>query len=261
MELGLEGKVVLVTGASRGIGRAVAMAAAGEGADVALGARSPGDLAETASAVEALGCRAVPVAGDMADPVEVGRLVAAATDRLGGIDAVVTCVGSTPLGRFAALEPDTWGLAFTTKFMATIHAIRAATPALRSRGGGSVVVIAGNSSHAPDPLLATSVVMNSALVGLVGVLARDLAADEISVNAVSPGPVDTARLAGLTAARAEADGSSLEAARRAIEEGIPTGRVAQPAEIASVVVSLLSPRWRHLTGENIVMDGAQSWSC
>jgi len=261
MDLGLKGKVVLVTGASRGIGRAVAVASASEGADVAIGARSPDDLADTASAVEALGCRAVAVAGDMADPAEVERLVSAATDRLGGIDALVTCVGSTPLGHFATLAPETWGLAFTTKFMSTVHAIRAVTSALRSRGGGSVVAVAGNSSHAPDPLLATSVVMNSALVGLVGVLARDLAADNISVNAVSPGPVDTPRLTGLTAARAEADGIPLEAARHAIEAAIPTGRVAQPAEIASVVVSLLSPQWRQLTGENIVMDGAQSWSC
>ncbi len=261
MDLGLQGKVVLVTGASRGIGRAVAVAAAGEGADLAIAARTPDDLDETASAVEATGSRVVAVAGDMTDPAELERLVVAATDRLGGIDAAVTCVGSTPLGRFGSLEADTWALAFGTKFMATVHAIRAVTPALRARGGGSVLAVAGNSSHAPDPLLATSVVMNSALVGLVGVLARDLAADGISVNAVSPGPVDTARFAGLTAARADADGSSHEQARRAIERGIPTGRVAQPAEVASVVVSLLSPKWRHLTGENIVIDGAQSWAC
>lgn len=260
MDLGLREKVVMVVGASRGIGRSVALSAAGEGAHLAIGARSAEDLNETVDAIKACGSRVVSAAGDMAERAEVDRLVAAATDQLGGVDAVVTCVGSTPLGRFDSIGVDVWQLAFATKFLPTVHAVRAATPALRARGG-AVVAVAGNSSHAPDPLLTTSVVMNSALVGLVGALARELAPAGISVNAVSPGPVDTERLQGLIAARADAGGLSNDEARASIERAIPSGQIAQPADVAPVVVALLSPLWRHLTGENVVVDGAQSWAC
>ena len=260
MNLGLQGRTVVVTGASRGIGRAVALAAADEGANLALGARTASDLDRVAEEASDRGVRTTVEYGDLTDASAVDRLIHRAREEFGAVHGLVTCVGSTPLGSFSSLTDEVWVSAVTTKFLATLRAVRAAIPALRAGGGGSVVMLAGNSSHAPDPTLVTSAAMNSALVGVMGALAREMAPLGIAVNCVSPGPVATGRFDALLAAQARDTGMDEDAVRHQIVSNIPRGVIAQPSEVASVVACLLSPRWAHVTGENVVVDGAQTWA-
>jgi 3-oxoacyl-[acyl-carrier protein] reductase len=259
VNLGLNGRTVIVTGASRGIGRAVALTAAEEGANLALGARGAADLDRVAQEASRLGASVTVEYGDLSDEAIVGKLIHRAREEFGAVHGLVTCVGATPLGTFSTLTDEVWVSAVTMKFLATLRAVRAVIPALRASGGGSVVMLAGNSSHAPDPRLITSVAMNSALVGAMGALARELAPLGIAVNCVSPGPVATGRFDALLAAQARDSAMDATAARQEIISTIPRGVVAQPAEVASVVTCLLSPRWVHVTGENVVVDGAQTW--
>ena len=176
----------------------------------------------------------------------------------GRLDGLVCCVGSTPLGDFAAVTDDQWRQAFEMKMLATIRAIRAARPHLAASGDGRVVVITGNASRTRFPFLLTSTVMNAGLESLVSSLAKQLARDGIAVNAVSPGPVDTRRYEGLVEAVAVHTGLDRSAARRHIEASIPTGRVNQPEDVARLVAYLVSPSAASVTGTTYVIDGGQS---
>jgi len=259
MNLGLSGKVVMITGASRGIGRACALLLAEEGAHLALGARHADDLAQVAKDARVLGVQVVTEASDMVKQDNVDRLAERAVGELGGLHGLVSCVGSTPLGDFDALDDALWQAAFEMKFLASVRALRATTRHFRSAGSGSAVVVAGNSTHVPDPLMATSSVINGALVRMVGAFARQVAGVGISVNCVSPGPVTTQRFDGLVEAHAAASGLDTKAARLQVQGQIPRGRAARPDEVAVVVVSLLSPLFSHVNGENVLVDGAQGW--
>ena len=258
VDFGLDGRVVAIAGAGVGIGRAVALEVALGGASVVVGARDREALLEVAGAVRAMGARAAIVVGDLATNQGVGELVRVAVDTFGRLDGLVCCVGSTPLGDFAAVTDDQWRQAFEMKMLATIKAIRAARPHLAVSGAGRVVVITGNASRTRFPFLLTSTVMNAGLESLISSLAGQLAADGIGVNAVSPGPVDTRRYEGLVEAVAAHTGLEPSSARRSIEASIPTGRINQPEEVARLVAYLVSPAAVSITGATYVIDGGQS---
>lgn len=258
MDLRLAGQVVAVAGAGVGIGRAVALEIARAGAAVAIGARDGAAVAETAGAVRALGAQSIEVVGDLSTAAGVARLVDGAARALGGLHGLVCCVGSTPLGDFATLTDREWRQAFDMKVMATIRAIRVATPYLAASGRGRVVVVTGNASRTRFPYLLTSTVMNAGLESLVSSLAPQLAAGGVAINAVSPGPVRTRRFEGLVDAVAAHEEVDPPAARRRIEASIPTGRVTEPEEVARLVAYLVSPAAAAVTGATYVIDGGQS---
>lgn len=260
MDLGLKGRTVVITGASRGIGRACARLCAAEGAQVALGARSPADLEALSGELEGLGAAVLVEAADMVAPGNVDRLVERALEAFGSVDGLVACVGSTPLGDFDALDDATWLGAFEMKFLSSVRALRAVLAPMRSQGRGAAVLVAGNSTFVPDPLLATSAVVNGALGRMVGALARQVAPQGITVNCVSPGPVDTDRYRALVSVHARSGEVDEETAAAKLEANIPRGRVGSPEEVAAVAVSLLSPAFSHVNGQNILVDGAQGWS-
>lgn len=258
MDLGLGGRVVAIAGAGVGIGRAVALEAARGGASVVVGARDREALLEVTDAVRALGGRAGAAVGDLATDEGVNELVRVTVETFGRLDGLVCCVGSTPLGDFAAVTDHQWRQAFEMKILATIKAIRVARPHLAASGAGRVVVITGNASRTRLPFLLTSTVMNAGLESMVASLAGQLAGDGIAINAVSPGPVDTRRYEGLVEAVAAHSDLDPSSARRHIEDSMPTGRICQPEDVARLVAYLVSPSAAAVTGATYVVDGGQS---
>lgn len=258
MDLELKNKVAVVTGAGAGIGRSVAIALAGEGCNVALGSRSQEPLNDVRRLCEATGVSVVTVAGDMASDSSCRELMETAIRELGGIDSVVTCVGSTPIGDFDQLSDQNWQLALDTKFLASVRAVRAALPELRRRGGGRIVMVAGNAAQHPTPLMTTSGAINAALCNLTASLAQHLAPSGIGINAICPGPTETRRYSGLKKATAEYRRISEEDASAKIIAGIADGRVASPDEVAALIAYLCSPKSSHITGSISIIDGGQS---
>lgn len=258
MDLQLSDSVVVVTGGSSGIGRASALQLAAEGASVVVGARGREKLDALATEMNAVGGEHLTVPGDLMEDAGMAALVDAARERFGRIDALVAAVGSTPLGDFDELDDEIWDRAFRGKFLASVRAMRAVLPDMRRAGRGRIVVLAGNTAHAPSSWMATSGAMNAALVNLVNGVAQQVASDGIGVNCVSPGPTSTSRFEGMRAAVMRRQNVSEDAAAALIIGGIPAGRVADPEEIASLIAWLVSPRSSHLNGTNVVMDGAQT---
>lgn len=256
MDLGLRGKVALVTAASQGLGRAVAQGFAKEGAAVVICARSAGPLREAAAAIrEATGAEVLAIPADITMPEEVDRLVQAVLERLGRIDILVTNAGGPPPGRFLELTPDDWEGAVRLTLMSAVRLCYAAVPPMREQGGGSIVAMTSVSVKQPLPNLILSNSVRLAVVGLVKTLADELAPDGIRVNAVCPGWTRTERVEQLLRDRAERNGTTSEEEAAKITAAIPLGRMADPDELARAVVFLASPAASYITGVSLLVDG------
>jgi 3-oxoacyl-[acyl-carrier protein] reductase len=256
VDLGLEGRVVLVTGSNRGIGRAIARSAATEGAIVALCGR---DAALGAQAVEELGAdRATWFTADVTDAEQVAALPAAVVGRLGRLDALVNNAGRFGGGPAIDLEPAGIHEGIDTKVAGAVGLIRAALPALRRSDQARVVNIGGISAQRVTPGAAVTAIANAGLATVSGYLAQELAPDGITVNCVIPGYVLTDVWRERARALAEAEGLSEEAGLQAVldRQGLQ-GRWGEPAEIADVVVFLLSAQARFVSGAAFRVDGAQ----
>lgn len=257
MDLRLHDAVIVVTGGSAGIGRATALELAREGASVVVGARSAEALATLAEELAAIGGDHLTVAGDLLTAEGVAALLDAARQhRDGRIDGLVACVGSTPVGDFDELDDEVWERAFYGKFLASVRIVRAVLPDLRRRGSGRIVLVAGNTAHSPTSWMATSGAMNAALVSLAASTAQHVAPDGISINCLSPGPTDTARYQGMRATVMRREDLDEQQAAASIRAGIPSGRLADPVEVARVATVLVSPNSIHVNGTNVVIDGA-----
>lgn len=259
MDLQLDGKVVVVTGGSAGIGRAAALVLAGEGCRLAVGARDEERLEKLASEVRGEGGEIVTVAGDLVESPGLDALVGAGRGSFGGVDALVACVGSTPVGDFDELTDDVWQRSFDMKFMATVRAMRAVLPSMRERGSGRIAVLAGNTAQDPTPWMATSGAINAALGNLVGSLARQYGAEGISVNCLSPGPTRTVRYEGMRSAVMDREDLEEGDAAAWIRNMIPDRHVGDPEEVGALVAYLVSPRSAHINGTTVVIDGGQTW--
>lgn len=250
MDLGIAGRVAVVTGSSRGIGRAIALGLGAEGANVVLCARGEEGLRETQSAVQALGVDTAAVAMDVTAPGAADRLVAAAVERFGRLDILVNNVG----GSWAGDGDDVWETTYRANVLAAVRATRAAVPAMRRSGGGSIVHVTsiwGRESGGYVPYNA----MKAAMISHAKNMALALARDNIRVNSVAPGSV--AFPGGSWQRRVDADPEGMA---RFVEQNIPMGRFGRPEEIANVVVFLCSERASWVTGACINVDGGQSRS-
>lgn len=256
MDLELAGKVALVTGGSRGIGRATALAFAAEGAQVAIAARERGALDQTAGEIEARsGRRPLAWTCDCTRPEDTAALVAAVRDHFGGLDVLVNSVGAARGGHFLDLSPSDWDESLAGKLLGQVNACRDALPSLRARGGGVIVNVIGHRGKQPDGRALPAGAANAALMNFTIGLAREEARHGIRVVGVNPAPVETRRLTSVFETEARMQGVPVEDARRRWLAHVPLGRAARPEEIADVIVFLASSRASFVTGTIVHVDG------
>lgn len=256
MDLGLRGRVALVGGSSRGLGRAIAGELASEGADVIICARTEGPLEATADELrERYGVRVAPVAADLTDPEGGRRVVEEGTEALGDVDVLVTNTGGPPSGPFEAHDAEAWRHAFRQNFESVLNLTRRVLPGMKNRGWGRIVNITSIAVKQPVNGLILSNSIRAGVTGFARTLANEVAAHGVTVNNVMPGYTATERLEDLAASIAEDEEVSPRDAFARWESEIPMGRIGEPRELAAMVAFLASDRASYVTGQSMAVDG------
>jgi 3-oxoacyl-[acyl-carrier protein] reductase len=256
MDLGLTGKVALVTGSSRGIGRGVALTLAQEGCDLMLTGRDEAALREVASAIENCGRTAKYLALDLREEKAASALVASVKDGFGRLDILVNNAGATKRGDFLALTDADWADGYALKFFAHVRLSRAAWPLLRE-GRGSLVTIGGTSGRIPIAAFTIGSSVNAACAAFAKALADLGKTDHVQVNTIHPSYVETERFWRRIQADVERTGTSEAEVREWHRADINITRFGTPEDIASLIAFMVSPRGRWLHGATIDMDGGE----
>ncbi|MFB8001144.1 SDR family NAD(P)-dependent oxidoreductase [Nocardia sp. NPDC056000] len=249
--MSLAGRVALVTGSGRGIGRAIALALAEDGADVAVNYRSDAEsAAETVAAIQALGRRAIPVQASVDSVEDDERMVDHIIDEFGHIDLLVNNAGIASRGRFVAdTDPAEMLRVLSTHALGAHHISRLVLPSMRSQPRGDIIMISSVAATSYAPGGAPYTMAKAALEALAFTLAKEERAHGIRVNVVAPGLVDTEMGRRLVKAVTGKDDI------RALDAHSPFGRVCRPEDIADTVRFLVSPRAEYLTGQKVTVDG------
>lgn len=251
MDLGLGGKVALVTGSTSGLGLATARTLAAEGASVVIcGRRGETATEEAEKLPSARGLEA-----DLTDPAAPERLVSGAVEAFGGLDILVGSTGGPPPGTALGTEVDDYDAALDLLVKPMVRLAHLAVPRMRERGGGRIVFVGSATLREPNPMLALSNSVRMAVQGFAKTLSKEVAGDGITVNCALPGRIATDRVASLDRSMAEAQGRSAEEVRERNEKGIPVGRYGQPAEFGALVAFLCSEQAAYLTSAAVPMDG------
>lgn len=256
MDLGLSGKVAAVTGASRGLGFAIARSLAAEGAKVAICARDGGALEAAAEKLRATGGEVLPVPADVAQDDGARTFVEAATRRYGALDVLVNNVGGNRRGTFAESTDQDWLDVIQLNVLSAFRASRCAIPWMRKQGRGCIVFVSsvfGREKGGPG--LSIYNTTKSALISAAGIMALELAAEGIRVNCVAPGSIRFE--GGSWDKRVKSDPEGM---RKFVDANLPLGRFGRAEEVGDVVAFLASERASLITGACIAVDGAQGRS-
>lgn len=259
MDLGLTNKVAMVSGGSQGIGKAAALLLAAEGAQVAICGRSGEALQEAAREIKTeTGADVLTVSADFSIAQDIERFVTGTVEHFGGADILVNSVGSSTFGSFDQVSNQVWERDFNLKVMGTVRVCRAVLPHLRQRGGGRIVIVAGNSGKQPYNWHLPGGAANAALLNFTHALAQEVCKDNILVTAVCPGPVETRRLRKQLQALANLWQMPLEEAEKQFYDSQPLKRAATCEEVANLIVFLASARASYISGTAVTIDGCIS---
>jgi 3-oxoacyl-[acyl-carrier protein] reductase len=256
MDLGLTGRVAIVTASSRGLGRACALELAREGATVVICARGGGQLAVTVDEIRtATGAEVLGMEIDLTDAAQIDHLANETLRRYGHIDVLVTNNGGPPAGFFDDFGDEDWLAAHQLTLMSAIRLIRAVLPAMRAQQWGRIVNITSVSVKEPIDNLLFSNVYRPGVVALAKTLSTQVAADGITINNVAPGYTRTDRVLELAQDRAEREHKAVEEILAERTSSYPTRRMGEPEELAALVAFLASERASYITGTTIQVDG------
>jgi len=259
METGLRGRVAMVSGASKGIGRAIARGLAAEGAQLSLCARTGRLLREVAEEIEGtyhVAC--FPYVADLSQAEGIKGWVRATVERFGGIDILVNNAGAAQGGPFLSLPDQAWLESWQLKLFGYIRVAREVFPHLQRRGGGRIINVIGAAGVQPLPDYMIGGAANAALLNFTKALANEGAPCGILVTGVNPGPIHTERWDGLLVKWGEAKGVSPKEAEAELLKDVPLGRAGTPEEVANLVAFLASELSAYITGTVVAVDGGMT---
>ena len=256
MDLGLRGKIALVTAASRGLGRAIAEALGAEGASLVICARGTDVLEEAGHGIaQRTGAEVEMVAADVATAEGIARAWQHARDRFGRVDVLVTNAGGPPSGPFETHEWDVWQQAVELTLRSAVELTRLVLPGMKERRWGRILNVTSIAVKQPVDGLMLSNSLRAAVTGFARTLANEVARYGITVNNMLPGYTRTERVEQLNAATAAREGVTVEDVSRRIEAQIPMRRLGEPQEFAALAAFLASEQAAYITGQSIAVDG------
>jgi 3-oxoacyl-[acyl-carrier protein] reductase len=258
MDFELQGRVALVTGGGRGIGRAVCLALAANGADVALCGRTLETLEATARDVRAYGVRAFPIVADVSELANIQRFISEAASAAGRVDILVSNAVSSLSAPFNEQTDDHWRHHIDVKLMAYIRGAREVLPHLQANGWGRIVHIGGMTARITAPLRVTNGVVNAGVSNFTKQFSHHAAPHNVTVNCVHPGTTVTERMMNMFNRRAQDDGVGVEDIEADTIANIPMARLIRPDDIANAVLFFCSPMANVITGQSIAVDGGSA---
>lgn len=258
MDLQLQGKTVMVAAASKGIGYAIALQCAREGANVSIASRDPAAITAAAEQIaEQTGARVQGYCFDAKSADSIDAWVQATLTDFGPVYGLVVNAGGPPPGQFQQFSDADWQAAFELTLMSAVRLIRGVLPSMQSLGSGSVVAVTSSSVKEPIDILLLSNVMRSGVTSLLKSLSQQYAADNIRFNNLMPGLINTDRLKGLNVKRAQVLNISADAVKQQQEAELPMLRYGEPQEFANAAAFLLSPAASYITGVTLAIDGGK----
>jgi 3-oxoacyl-[acyl-carrier protein] reductase/bacilysin biosynthesis oxidoreductase BacG len=258
MDLNLIGKAAIVTGGSAGIGLACAKMLYKEGANVLIAAHQGVD--EAAEAIRQAGNgvrnnRVIPVTADLSRPEEVIRVVGEAVQGFGGVDILINCAGAAKAGAFLELTDQDFTDAWILKYLGYIRMVKAVLPYMIAKKDGRIINIIGAGGRTPSPTFLTGGAANAGLINFTRGLSKEIARNNVRINAISPAAAETERARSLAEQTARARGITVEEAMAESARSIPLGRLIRPEEIATLAAFLVSDLAASITGAEVLIDG------